>query len=75
MINNNINNINKNNKLKPQMINIDLQGEFLIKNKMKLKHSVKKFFNKEIPMPAKKIIKKYKKYLKQNEIQELKQIE
>ena len=74
MINNNINNINKNNKLKPQMINIDLQGEFLIKNKMKLKHSVKKFFNKEIPMPAKKIIKKYKKYLKQNEIQELKQL-
>ena len=72
--NHNLNIINKNNKLKPQMINIDLQGEFLMKNKIKIKNSVKKFFNKEIPMPAKKIIKKYKKYLKQNEIQELKQL-
>ena len=66
--------LNKNNKIKPQMINIDLQSEFLIKNKIKIKNSVKKFFNKEIPMPAKKIIKKYKKYLKQNELQELKQL-
>ncbi len=74
MINNNSNIINKNNKQKPQMINIDLQGEFLMRNKIKIKNSVKKFFNKEIPMPAKKIIKKYKKYLKQNELLELKQL-
>ena len=78
MVNNNINNNqnlpNKNNKLKPQMINIDLQSELLMRNKIKIKSSVKKFFNKEIPMPAKKIMKKYKKYLKQNEIQELKQL-
>ena len=67
-------NIIKNKNIKPQMVNIDLQSEFLIKNKIKIKNSVKKFFNKEIPMPAKKIIKKYKKYLKQNEIQELKQL-
>ena len=74
MINCNKNILNKNNKIKPQMINIDLQGELLLKNKIKIKGSVKKFFNKEIPMPAKKILKKYKKYLKQNEIQELKQL-
>ena len=66
--------LNKNNKIKPQMINIDLQSEFLIKNKIKIKNSVKKFFNKEIPMPVKKIIKKYRKYLKQNELRELKQL-
>ena len=35
MINNNSNIINKNNKQKPQMINIDLQGEFLMRNKIK----------------------------------------
>ena len=74
VINNNNNIFNKNNKIKPQMINIDLQGELLMKNKIKIKGSVKKFFNKEIPMEAKKIIKKYKKYLKQNEIKELKQL-
>ena len=74
MINDNSNMIDKNNKLKPKMINIDLQGELLMKNRIKIKNSVKKFFNKEIPMPAKKIIKKYKKYLKQNELQELKQL-
>ena len=75
VINNNINNNkNNNNKFKPQMINIDLQSELLLRNKIKIKNSVKKFFNKEIPMPAKKIIKKYKKYLKQNELQELKQL-
>ena len=75
-ISNNLNNfiINKNKNIKPQMVNIDLQSEFLLKNKIKIKTSVKKFFNKEIPMPAKKIIKKYKKYLKQNEILELKQL-
>ena len=71
MINNQHINLNKN-KIKPQMINIDLQGERFSKNKVKIKNSVKKFFNKEIPMPAKKIIKKYKKYLKNNEIEELK---
>ena len=42
MINNNSNIINKNNKQKPQMINIDLQGEFLMRNKIKIKNGVKK---------------------------------
>ena len=35
--NHNLNIINKNNKLKPQMINIDLQGEFIIIEEKKIK--------------------------------------
>ena len=46
MINNQHINLNKN-KIKPQMINIDLQGERFSKNKVKIKNSVKKFFNKK----------------------------
>ena len=78
-INNNVNNANSNisslkNKFKPQTINIDLQNDSYLKYKNKIKNSAKKFFNKEEPMSAKKIILKYKKYLKEIEIEELKKI-
>ena len=72
-LNNNFNNISLRNKINPQIINIDLQNETYLKYKNKIKNT-KKFFNKEEPMPAKKIINKYKKYLKEFEIEELKHI-
>ena len=62
-------------KNKPQAINIDLQNDSYVKNKNKIKNSAKKFFNKEEPIPAKKIIKMYKNFLKNNEIEELKLID
>ena len=67
-------NISLKKKISPQTINIDLQNDSYIKNKNKFKYSNKKFFNKEEPMSAKKIIKKYKDYLKDYEIEELRQI-
>ena len=66
-------NISLRNKINPQIINIDLQNETYIKYKNKIKNT-KKFFNKEEPMAANKIINKYKKYLKEFEIEELKHI-
>ena len=70
----NVNNYLKN-KIKPQAVSIDLQNDSYIKNKNKIKNSAKKFFNKEEPVSAKKIIKKYKNFLKGNEIEELKLID
>jgi dual specificity tyrosine-phosphorylation-regulated kinase 2/3/4 len=66
-------NISLRNKINPQIINIDLQNETYIKNKNKFKNA-KKFFNKEEPMSANKIINKYKNYLKEFELEELKHI-
>ena len=72
-LNNNMNNSLRS-KINPQIINIDLQNESYIKNRNKIRNNTKKFFNKEEPTAACKIISKYKKYLKEFEIEELKQI-
>lgn len=53
-------------------MNIDLQNDS--KNKNKIRNSAKKYHNKEEPMSAKKIIEKYRNYLKEYEIEELKQL-
>ena len=71
----NINNFNISLKKKSlQTINIDFQNDSYIKAKNKIRYSTKKFFNKEEPTSAKNIIKKYKNYLKDYEIEELRQL-
>ena len=75
-VNQKINNINilLKNKNNPQTINIDLQNDPNNKNKNKIKYSAKKFLYKGEPISPKQIISKYKKYLKEYEIEELKEL-
>ena len=68
----NLSNVSIKSKIKPQTVNIDLQNDS--KNKNKIRNSAKKYHNKEEPMSAKKIIEKYRNYLKEYEIEELKQL-
>ena len=68
----NLSNVSIKSKIRPQTVNIVLQNDS--KNKNKIRNSAKKFHNKEEPMSAKKIIEKYRNYLKEYEIEELKQL-
>ena len=67
-------NISIKNKTNAQTINLDLQNENNIKIKNRIKYSGKKFSYKEEPISPYKIIKKYKNYLKEYEIEELKEL-
>ena len=68
----NLSSVSIKSKIRPQTVNIDLQNDS--KNKNKIRNSAKKYHNKEEPMSAKKIIEKYRNYLKEYEIEELKQL-